>query len=66
MVPAGKPTEEVIEKLSLLMEPGDTIIEGGNSYYKDDFNRAEKLRKEGVRFLDVGVSGGIWGLEKGY
>jgi 6-phosphogluconate dehydrogenase len=66
MVPAGKPTEEVIGKLALLMEPGDTIIDGGNSYYKDDFNRAEKLRKEGIHYLDVGVSGGIWGLEKGY
>jgi 6-phosphogluconate dehydrogenase len=66
MVPAGKPTEEVIGKLALLMEPGDTIIDGGNSYYKDDFNRAEKLRKEGIHYLDVGVSGGIWGLENGY
>jgi 6-phosphogluconate dehydrogenase len=66
MVTAGKPTDEVIGKLALLMEPGDTIIDGGNSYYKDDFNRAEKLRKEGIHYLDVGVSGGIWGLEKGY
>jgi 6-phosphogluconate dehydrogenase len=66
MVPAGNPTEEAVGKLAQLMEPGDTIIDGGNSYYKDDFHRAEKLREKGIHYLDVGVSGGIWGLENGY
>jgi 6-phosphogluconate dehydrogenase len=66
MVPAGKPTESVIEKLSEQLEPGDVIIDGGNSKYTDSMRRAEMLGEKGIQFLDVGVSGGIWGLEEGY
>lgn len=66
MVPAGKPTESVIQKLSEHLEPGDTIIDGGNSKYTDTLHRAEMLREKDIHFVDVGVSGGIWGLEEGY
>jgi 6-phosphogluconate dehydrogenase len=58
--------EEAIEELSDLLSPGDVIIEGGNSYYKDDIRRAEALKPGGINYLDVGVSGGIWGLQIGY
>ncbi len=66
MLPAGGPVEEAIEELSDLLSPGDVIIEGGNSYYKDDIRRAEALKPGGINYLDVGVSGGIWGLQIGY
>jgi len=66
MVPAGKPTEETINSLSSLLQKGDVIIDGGNSYYKDSIRRAEELRKKGIFFLDAGTSGGIWGLKVGY
>jgi 6-phosphogluconate dehydrogenase len=66
MLPAGGPVEEAIEELSGLLSPGDVIIEGGNSYYKDDIRRAEALKPGGINYLDVGVSGGIWGLQIGY
>lgn len=66
MLPAGKPTEEVFESLAGLMEPEDLIVDGGNSYYKDDISRAEMLKARGMYYLDVGMSGGIWGLEHGY
>ncbi len=66
MVPAGNPTEQTVESLAQLMNPGDIIIDGGNSYYKDDVRRSRELQKRGVRYVDVGTSGGVWGLERGY
>jgi 6-phosphogluconate dehydrogenase len=66
MTPAGEVTAQIIQSLGHLLTRGDTIIEGGNSYYKDDVTRADKLRAHGVHYLDVGTSGGIWGLEEGY
>lgn len=66
MVPAGKPTEETIEGLSGFLEEGDIIIDGGNTYYKDDIGRSEKLKDKGIDYVDVGTSGGIWGLTEGY
>jgi 6-phosphogluconate dehydrogenase len=66
MLPAGKPVDDTIALLKELLEPGDTIIEGGNSYYKDDIRRAEELKTAGIAYVDAGVSGGIWGLEIGY
>ena len=66
MLPAGKITEQAIETLSGLMEKGDVIIDGGNTFYKDDIRRAETLRGKGIVYVDVGTSGGVWGLERGY
>jgi len=66
MVPAGDPVEEMIERLLPLIEPGDILIDGGNSNYRDSMRRAEMLRQRGLHFLDIGTSGGIWGLEIGY
>jgi len=66
MVPAGGPTEEVVQALSGLLSPGDTLIDGGNNYYKESRRRGEEVGRRGIRFLDVGTSGGIWGLEQGY
>jgi len=66
MVPAGNPTEQVIDSLLALLEPGDVIIDGGNSNYKDTLRRAEKINQHDLHFVDVGVSGGIWGLKEGY
>lgn len=66
MVPAGPPTEETVKELARLMEAGDIIIDGGNSYFKDDVRRARELRARGLHYVDVGTSGGIWGLERGY
>jgi 6-phosphogluconate dehydrogenase len=66
MVPAGNATESVISDLADLLKEGDIIIDGGNSYYKDSVRRAEILAKRGLRFLDVGTSGGIWGRAEGY
>src|SRR3990170_4983139 len=66
MLPAGKPVDEHIEKLKGLLEKGDIIIEGGNSFYRDDIRHEQELRPFGVRYMDVGVSGGIWGLTIGY
>jgi 6-phosphogluconate dehydrogenase len=65
MVPAAV-VDEMIGELSPLLEPGDIIIDGGNSYYVDDIKRAKGLRSLGIHYLDVGTSGGIWGLERGY
>ena len=65
MVPAAV-VDETIGELSPLMEAGDTIIDGGNSYYIDDIERGKGLRSLGIHYLDVGTSGGIWGLERGY
>ncbi len=66
MLPAGAPTEETIEQLATLAEAGDIIIDGGNSFYKDDIRRAKALREHGLRYVDVGTSGGVWGLDRGY
>ena len=66
MLPAGKPVDDTIDELRGLLEPDDTIIEGGNSYYRDDIRRANELGSAGIIYVDAGVSGGIWGLELGY
>lgn len=66
MLPAGKPVEETINRLKELLSPKDIVIDGGNSYYKDDRRRYEALQAAGIRYMDIGVSGGIWGLEVGY
>ncbi|HNW34084.1 MAG TPA: decarboxylating 6-phosphogluconate dehydrogenase [Candidatus Ozemobacteraceae bacterium] len=66
MVPAGAATEETIESLSRKLAPGDIIIDGGNSDHRDTVRRAERLTAQGLKFVDCGTSGGIWGLEKGY
>lgn len=66
MVPAGEPTEEVIVSLSKRLSPGDVIVDGGNSNYKDTIRRGEELAEKGIWFVDVGTSGGIWGLAEGY
>ena len=66
MVPAGAPTEQVVTDLAERMEPGDTIIDGGNSFYKDDVRRMKMLRPKKIHYVDVGTSGGVWGLERGY
>ncbi|WP_375459049.1 phosphogluconate dehydrogenase (NAD(+)-dependent, decarboxylating) [uncultured Enterovirga sp.] len=66
MLPAGDPTEEAVNRLAALMSAGDTIIDGGNSFYKDDIRRAAILREKGIHYVDVGTSGGVWGLERGY
>ena len=66
MVPAGQPTEQTVEALAARMQPGDIIIDGGNSYYKDDVRRATALKAKGIHYVDVGTSGGVWGLERGY
>jgi 6-phosphogluconate dehydrogenase len=66
MVPAGNPTQQTIDALALLLEEGDTIIDGGNTRWHDDVARAAELSEIGVRYMDVGTSGGVWGLEVGY
>jgi len=66
MVPAGDPTEKTVLALAERMQPGDTIIDGGNSYFKDDVRRSQMLQPHGIHYVDVGTSGGVWGLERGY
>ena len=66
MVPAGDATEQVVTTLGRLMEQDDAIIDGGNSFYKDDVRRAKAVKQKGIHYLDVGTSGGVWGLERGY
>ncbi|MCY4107694.1 MAG: decarboxylating 6-phosphogluconate dehydrogenase [Chloroflexi bacterium] len=66
MVPAGAVTDAALDSVTPLLEPGDIVIDGGNSNYKDSIRRGEALSSQGLRFLDVGTSGGIWGLERGY
>ena len=66
MVPAGKATEKTVSDLATQVEPEDIIIDGGNSYFKDDARRARSLREKGINYVDVGTSGGVWGLERGY
>ena len=66
MVPAGEITESSVTHLASLLEAGDTIIDGGNSYYRDDIRRAAELAERGIRYLDCGTSGGVFGLERGF
>lgn len=66
MVPAGEATEKTISQITPLLEKGDILIDGGNSFYKDSLRRADELQKAGIFFLDAGTSGGIWGLKIGY
>jgi 6-phosphogluconate dehydrogenase len=66
MVPAGAATEQVVADLAQRMIRDDTIIDGGNSYYKDDVRRMQQLEPKGIHYVDVGTSGGVWGLERGY
>jgi 6-phosphogluconate dehydrogenase len=66
MVPAGNPTEQTVLNLSAQLDAGDTIIDGGNSYFKDDVRRSKMLAAQGINYIDCGTSGGIWGLERGY
>jgi 6-phosphogluconate dehydrogenase len=66
MLPAGEATERTIAELAALLAPGDILIDGGNSFFKDDVRRANELRAKGLRYVDVGTSGGVWGLERGY
>jgi len=66
MVPAGNPTEQTVMTLADRMQAGDIIIDGGNSYFKDDVRRAKTLKERDILYVDVGTSGGIWGVERGY
>ena len=66
MVPAGDITSSTIDELASLMDTGDTIIDGGNSYYRDDIARAKQLSGRGIHLIDCGTSGGVWGLDRGY
>ncbi len=66
MLPAGKITEDTISQLSGMLGAGDTVIDGGNTYYKDDVRRAAALKRHSITYIDVGTSGGVWGLERGY
>jgi 6-phosphogluconate dehydrogenase len=66
MVPSGDATEQTVQTLAKLMQAGDTIIDGGNSYFKDDVRRSSQFKTKGIHYVDVGTSGGVWGLERGY
>ena len=66
MLPAGQAVDDAIDQLKEILSPGDIVIDGGNTYYKDDLRRAGLLAEKGLKFMDAGVSGGIWGLEIGY
>ena len=66
MIPAGKPVDDLIDTLSARLARGDLVVDGGNSNYRDSQRRAARLEASGIEFVDAGVSGGIWGLEKGY
>jgi len=66
MVPSGDPTETVVQALANLLSPGDTIIDGGNTFYKDDIRRSAQVHEKGIHYVDVGTSGGVWGLKEGY
>ena len=66
MVPQGKPVDDTIAKMEPLLNPGDILIDGGNSYYKDSVRRAKEVTAAGFQFVDVGTSGGVWGLKEGY
>lgn len=66
MVPAGELTESTVASVAELLDSGDVIVDGGNSFYKDDVRRAELLTEKGIHYVDVGTSGGVWGVERGY
>ena len=66
MVPAGDPTEQIVNELAAKLDSGDILIDGGNSYYIDDLRRAKALATRGIHYIDIGTSGGVWGLERGY
>ena len=66
MVPAGDPTEKTVQALAQRFKKGDILIDGGNSYFKDDVRRSKQLQPNGIHYVDVGTSGGVWGLERGY
>jgi 6-phosphogluconate dehydrogenase len=66
MVPSGAPTEDTVQSLAKLLEAGDTIIDGGNSFFKDDVRRSKEVGKKGIHYVDAGTSGGVWGVERGY
>jgi 6-phosphogluconate dehydrogenase len=66
MLPAGKVIDDHVDMFSYLLSSGDLLVDGGNTYYKDDLRRAEKLKPKGIHYVDAGVSGGIWGLKEGY
>jgi 6-phosphogluconate dehydrogenase len=66
MLPAGEITENAVRQLLALLEPGDSVIDGGNAFYKDDIRRAKTLKAKGIRYVDCGTSGGVWGFERGY
>src|SRR6202161_4334023 len=66
MVPAGAAAEATVQKLAAHLQAGDAIIDGGNSYFKDDVRRANELKSKGIHYVDGGTRGGVWGLERGY
>ena len=66
MVPADKPVDDTITEIKPGLSPGDYVVDGGNSFYRDDIRREEELKKSGINYIDAGVSGGIWGLKNGY
>jgi 6-phosphogluconate dehydrogenase len=66
MLPAGRITEDTVTALGQSLQPGDTIIDGGNTFWQDDVRRAQTLKERGIHYMDVGTSGGVWGLERGY
>src|SRR3954468_1935355 len=66
MLPAGKITETTIDALSKVMESGDVIIDGGNTFWQDDVRRGKALKERGIHYIDVGTSGGVWGIDRGY
>jgi len=66
MVPAGTATEQTVQALAQRFQAGDILIDGGNSYFKDDIRRSQQLKERGIHYVDVGTSGGVWGLERGY
>jgi 6-phosphogluconate dehydrogenase len=66
MVPAGDATEQTVNALAQRLQKGDTIIDGGNSYFKDDVRRSQNLKQRGIHYVDVGTSGGVWGIDRGY
>ncbi len=66
MLPAGPITESAVEELATLLDPGDVVIDGGNSFYKDDIRRAKALARKNIVYIDCGTSGGVWGMERGY
>ena len=66
MVPCGDPTEKTVDNIASKMQAGDIIIDGGNSFFKDDVRRSKKVKEKGIHYVDVGTSGGIWGIDRGY